>query len=199
MSSFRGQGSEVSPCGVAQHGCGQRSARFNQLVVGLAILLLLGLVPAAPSQAAPRTIAPQVQSTAAAAPTRVNCARPPYDHLVNGINIDKTCQRAYFVSKGKVVRKARVSTGMAGYRTRSGNFRIYRRLDRWAESKIYKGAMMYRPMFFSGGQAIHGSVTDALVKPYPASHGCVRMPHRDVDWLWRNGWGVGTRVHVFYR
>ena len=46
---------------------------------------------------------------------------------------------------------------------------------------------MYRSLYFSGGQAIHGSHSDTYVVTYPASHGCVRMLHRDVDWLWRKG------------
>lgn len=176
------------------------SARVSVGVLVAALAVFFGAMPI-PAQALPEAgpVPAVASSVASAVPARVNCARPPYSRLVNGINIDKTCQRAYFVRHGKIVRRTRVSTGKPGYRTRSGYFRIYRRLNKWAESKIYKGAFMYRPMFFSGGQAIHGSVTDALVKPYPASHGCVRMPKADVRWLWAHGWGVGTRVHVFNR
>ena len=51
-------------------------------------------------------------------------------------------------------------------------------------------------MQFSGGQAMHGSATDALVRTYPASHGCVRMLHRDIDALQAGGVGNGTLVRV---
>lgn len=122
------------------------------------------------------------------------------DLVTNGINIDKTCQRAYFTRNGKVIRNVAVSTGKEGYRTRAGRFRIYRTVNKWAESKLYPGAMMYRPAFFSGGQAIHGSAADWLVRPYPDSHGCVRMRHADVNWMWSHGYANrGTRVYVFVR
>ena len=32
---------------------------------------------------------------------------------------------------------------------------------------------LYDPMYFTGGYAIHGNPS---VPPYPASHGCVRVP-----------------------
>jgi lipoprotein-anchoring transpeptidase ErfK/SrfK len=44
---------------------------------------------------------------------------------------------------------------------------------------------------------VHGSATDALVLPYPASHGCVRMLHSAIDELWANGVGIGTKVLVY--
>ena len=56
---------------------------------------------------------------------------------------------------------------------------------------------MYRPFFFNGGQALHGSSNDSLVKWYPASHGCVRMLHADIDALWDAGFGRGDRVYVY--
>jgi lipoprotein-anchoring transpeptidase ErfK/SrfK len=58
---------------------------------------------------------------------------------------------------------------------------------------------MYRSLYFNGGEAVHGSYSDSYVVTYPASHGCVRMLHRDVDWLWRNGWTIGTTVRVYGR
>ena len=33
--------------------------------------------------------------------------------------------------------------------------------------------VLYKPMYFTGGYAIHGNPS---VPPYPASHGCVRIP-----------------------
>jgi lipoprotein-anchoring transpeptidase ErfK/SrfK len=52
-------------------------------------------------------------------------------------------------------------------------------------------------MQFSGGQALHGSATDRLVTTSPASHGCVRMLHRDIDALQSGGVDNGTLVRVF--
>jgi lipoprotein-anchoring transpeptidase ErfK/SrfK len=69
----------------------------------------------------------------------------------------------------------------------------------WRTSTIYPEARMYKPMQFSGGQALHGSATDRLVKAYPASHGCVRMLHRDIDAMQAGGVGTGTLVRVYGR
>ena len=86
---------------------------------------------------------------------------------------------------------------MAGYETPIGNYRIFSQVNRWQESGLYPGAMMYRPKYFNGGRAIHGSATDALVKTYPASHGCVRMLHNAIDQLWTAGVGIGTPIQVY--
>jgi lipoprotein-anchoring transpeptidase ErfK/SrfK len=61
---------------------------------------------------------------------------------------------------------------------------------------LYPDAWMYRPKYFAPSIALHGSATDALVKTYPASHGCVRMLHHHVDRLWKNDIGIGYRVIV---
>lgn len=63
------------------------------------------------------------------------------------------------------------SAGQCGYaRTPVGDFTIYRREGGWTQSPL---GLMYRPMFFTGGFAIHGSMYPL---PHPASHGCVRVP-----------------------
>ena len=125
------------------------------------------------------------------------------NRLVTGINISRTCQSVSLVAYSAYrqtryfVKFFKASTGQPGFETRTGNFRIYSQTDDWLESNIYEGAMMYRPKFFSGGQALHGSISDSLVLPYPASHGCVRMLHSAVDYLWSHGYGIGTRVLVY--
>lgn len=123
--------------------------------------------------------------------------------LVTGINISRTCQTVSLVAYSNY-RKARyfvkffkASTGQPGFETRTGTFKIYTQTNDWLESNVYPGAMMYKPKFFSGGQALHGSASDSLVLPYPASHGCVRMLHSAVDYLWANGYGIGTMVLVY--
>jgi lipoprotein-anchoring transpeptidase ErfK/SrfK len=57
-----------------------------------------------------------------------------------------------------------VSTGATG-NTPIGLFHVY--------SKVPGGAVMYYSNYFIGAFAIHGYVN---VPPYPASHGCVRVP-----------------------
>jgi peptidoglycan hydrolase-like protein with peptidoglycan-binding domain len=58
-----------------------------------------------------------------------------------------------------------------------GSFAVSRKLD--FEEKAPLGTL-YRPMYFKGGYAVHGSRS---VPGYPASHGCVRVSYEDEDWL----------------
>ena len=118
--------------------------------------------------------------------------------MVAGVNVSRTCQSAFWVGSDREYRRVMAaSTGKAGYRTRVGTHRIFRTHSVWRFSTIYPEARMYKPMQFSGGQALHGSATDQLVKTYPASHGCVRMLHRDIDAMQAGGVGNGTMVRVF--
>jgi lipoprotein-anchoring transpeptidase ErfK/SrfK len=86
---------------------------------------------------------------------------------------------------------------MGKYATRLGTNRIFITHRTWRYSTIYPEARMYKPLQFDGGQAIHGSASDSMVKTYPASHGCVRMLHRDINALHAGGVGNGTWVKVF--
>ncbi len=53
---------------------------------------------------------------------------------------------------------------------------------------------LYRPMFYSGNYAIHGS---GSIPPVPASHGCARISVEAMDMFWSSGLlGVGSRVLV---
>jgi L,D-transpeptidase catalytic domain len=119
--------------------------------------------------------------------------------MVTGVNVSVKCQTAFFVRNGKVLRAVPVSTGRPGYRTRLGTVRIFRSVNGVETSNSFPEDHwnMYRSLYFSGGQAVHGSYSDTYVVTYPASHGCVRMLHRDVDWLWRKGWTIGTTVKVY--
>lgn len=117
--------------------------------------------------------------------------------MINGVNVSITCQAAFWVEGGHYVRVMDGTTGKPGHATRLGTSTIFRSYTTWRGSTIYKGAMMYKPMQFNGGEALHGSATDHLVKTYPASHGCVRMLHRDIDALHAGGVGIGTKVRVF--
>ena len=70
-----------------------------------------------------------------------------------------------------------IQTGVA--MTRNGLHAIYReRAEGWWEGDLGK---IYRPKYFSGGQAVHGSNN---VPAYPASHGCVRVSIPAMDYIW---------------
>lgn len=63
--------------------------------------------------------------------------------------------------------------------TRNGLHAVYREHpEGWWEGDLGK---IYRPKYFSGGQAVHGSNN---VPAYPASHGCVRVSIPAMDFIW---------------
>ncbi len=94
--------------------------------------------------------------------------RQPADHL----EIDKTHQVLYVVRGGEIALISPVSTaGIAGYYTPEGRFAIYRKVVGYDPSPL---GVLLNPMYFVGGYAIHGNPS---VPPYPASHGCVRVPN----------------------
>lgn len=54
--------------------------------------------------------------------------------------------------------------------TPCGRFSVFQKISGWRKSPLGE---MHNPMYLVGGIAIHGS---ASVPPYPASHGCIRIP-----------------------
>ena len=65
--------------------------------------------------------------------------------------------------------------------TPTGRFRVYKEVNGLRISPLGE---LWRPKFFHGGYAIHGS---ASVPPYPASHGCVRVSNEAMNWIWSHG------------
>ena len=77
----------------------------------------------------------------------------------------------YVVRGSHVALIVPVSTaGLPGRFTPTGRFAIYRKVNGFDPSPL---GTLYDPMYFTGGYAIHGNPS---VPPYPASHGCVRVP-----------------------
>ena len=74
-----------------------------------------------------------------------------------------------------------------------GSFKIDReRPDGWWIGDL---GQIYRPKYFSGGVAIHGSMS---VPAYPSSHGCVRLTTKAMDFIWDNDiLPRGTQVLVY--
>ncbi|WP_369370978.1 L,D-transpeptidase family protein [Promicromonospora sp. Populi] len=120
------------------------------------------------------------------------------------LEIDIDRQLVLAVENGRVVRVINASSGNGEtyealgntYRanTPRGSFAVYRSEDRMYESGLELGEM-WRPKFFTGGIAVHGS---ASVPAFPASHGCVRVSNGAMDWIW-DTWGApaGTPVVVY--
>ena len=96
---------------------------------------------------------------------------PRYEQPANHIEIYKGRQVLYVVRNSRVALIVPVSTaGLPGRFTPVGRFSIYRKVVGFDPSPL---GTLYDPMYFTGGYAIHGNPS---VPPYPASHGCVRVP-----------------------
>jgi lipoprotein-anchoring transpeptidase ErfK/SrfK len=114
------------------------------------------------------------------------------------ILIDQTCQIMFAGTAGGQVRFVfPTSTGQAAFPTRlqdrtpAYRFNPANHNGGWHNSTTYPAAVdnplngnMYRPLYFDGGQAIHGANS---VPRSPASHGCARLRtwHQDelLGWL----------------
>lgn len=103
---------------------------------------------------------------------RPRIPRPRYREPADHIEIDKTRQVLFVVRGGEVALISPVSTaGIAGWYTPEGRFAIYRKVVGYDPSPL---GVLLNPMYFYGGYAIHGNPS---VPPYPASHGCIRVPN----------------------
>jgi peptidoglycan hydrolase-like protein with peptidoglycan-binding domain len=81
------------------------------------------------------------------------------------VEVDKARQVLLVVRGGKVVLTVATSTGATG-NTPLGSWRVYRKVGGF-------DWVLYYPSYFLRGFAVHGYPD---VPPYPASHGCARIP-----------------------
>ena len=96
-------------------------------------------------------------------------------HLVRGGQRVVTLQ----VSSGSGERYQNAA-GTATALTPVGDFVIERRIE---GERVAPLGVLYDPMYFHRGFAIHGSPS---VPPWPASHGCVRITRADAAWMIAN-------------
>lgn len=105
------------------------------------------------------------------------------------IEVSLRSQTAVLVTNGRVVRTISIASGVPGYATPAGTWRVYRK-ERMSWSIKYK-AWMPLASYYVGGYAVHQGV----VGSGPASHGCVRVPAPFSATVYR--WlAQGNRVHV---
>ena len=89
-----------------------------------------------------------------------------------------------------VTRVLHVSSGRPGYDTPAGRFHVERRYTKdWS---VPYAVWLPWASYFVGGVAFHEAPE---VPATAASHGCVRVPHGDAEWLYRRI-RVGTPVTV---
>jgi N-acetylmuramoyl-L-alanine amidase len=117
--------------------------------------------------------------------------RPRYSGPADHLEVNKGRQVLYVVRRGRVVLIVPISTaGIAGTYTPVGRFSIYRKVGGFDPSPL---GTLYDPMYFTGGYAIHGNPS---VPPYPASHGCVRVPMWVAPYLYATT-PYGQTVYVY--
>lgn len=117
--------------------------------------------------------------------------RPRYSSPADHIEIDIARQVLSVVRDRRIDEIVPVSTaGVPGYGTPLGRFTIVRKILGWRRSRL---GILYNPMYFTGGYAIHGSPS---VPPFPASHGCVRVPMWLADKLYAQH-GHGETVYIY--
>jgi hypothetical protein len=109
-------------------------------------------------------------------------ARYPGDH----VEVSKGRQVLFLVRDGKVALVLPVSTGATG-NTPLGHWRVYSRVPG------FNALAMYYSSFFVGAFAIHGYHS---VPPYPASHGCVRIPLWVADRVY-SLIDYGTAIYIY--
>jgi lipoprotein-anchoring transpeptidase ErfK/SrfK len=108
-------------------------------------------------------------------------APAPQDNSYAHIEVDLKRQVLLVVdAEGKAIKVLPVCTGNEhfyiedGRRNRAhtprGRFTVTRKINGWRRSTL---GLLYYPSYIINGIAIHGSPT---VLPYPASHGCIRIP-----------------------
>jgi len=143
----------------------------------------------------------QVDGVTAAALER---ATRPAPRATSGdvVEIDKTRQVVLVVRGGQTQWVFNTSTGTEkpytyeGQQyladTPTGAYKVTREIDGIRESHLGR---MYRPRYFNGGIAFHGSPS---IPAYPASHGCIRLTNAAMDFWWSSGIAVvGSAVTVY--
>jgi lipoprotein-anchoring transpeptidase ErfK/SrfK len=121
-------------------------------------------------------------------------ASPPSPHAdgpPRRIEVYREKGVALLIRGGETVRAIHVSTGGPGNETPAGRFEIFRKeLRSW--SVPFQTWLPYAS-YFNNGIAFH-EYPD--VPPYPASHGCVRVPSPEAKGVYRFA-RMGTAVVVF--
>jgi PKD repeat protein len=116
---------------------------------------------------------------------------PRFAQPARHIEVNKGLQVLYVVQGSRVALIVPISTaGVAGAFTPVGRFAVYRKVGGFDPSPL---GTLYDPLYFTGGYAIHGNPS---VPPYPASHGCVRIPMWVAPHLYRTV-PYGETVYVY--
>ncbi|HYJ30158.1 MAG TPA: L,D-transpeptidase family protein [Allosphingosinicella sp.] len=100
-------------------------------------------------------------------------------------------QRLWVFRGRELVATSAVSTGKSGHETPAGSFPILQKRVEHYSNRYDNAPMPYMQRLTHEGIALHGG----RLPGYPASHGCIRLPHRFARRLY-NLTDHGTRVVV---
>jgi L,D-transpeptidase catalytic domain/Putative peptidoglycan binding domain len=116
----------------------------------------------------------------------------PWSIAYRHIEVHKNKQIMILVTRDRTVyRTIHVSTAAPGHVTPSGRFHIYAK-SRMSWSTLFHVWLPWAN-YVVGGIAIHGF---ASVPPYPASHGCIRVPMPEAPMVY--WWApLGTPVSIW--
>lgn len=118
---------------------------------------------------------------------------PPANPAAVKMKISTSAQRIYLVEGDRVLLASPCSVGKASDPTPTGHHRITSKtFDRRRQSQPGAGyPMTYWMSFYSPAYGMHWG----FVKPYPCTHGCVRLPIKTAKKLFEVV-RVGTPVHI---
>jgi peptidoglycan hydrolase-like protein with peptidoglycan-binding domain len=116
--------------------------------------------------------------------------KPKHRRSAAAVEVNLTKRVVYLTKNGKVTKIIDASPGKSSTPTVRGTFSFTRRVDGWRHAPL---GLLWRPYYFHGGYAIHGSRS---VPTYAASHGCVRVTTSSMNRLWGT-FKIGERVYVY--
>ena len=164
----------------------------------------LQAAPAAPAVTTAPATTPLAASTAPVAVTPEPPAKPakprPASYAWNPgkarkgpvtVVVSLSDQKAYVYRNGVKIAYSQVSTGKRGYETPTGSFKILQKRKKHKSNLYEDGDMPYMQRLTWDGIALHGG----RVPNRPASHGCIRFPHRFASKLYGIT-GLGSRVVI---
>jgi lipoprotein-anchoring transpeptidase ErfK/SrfK len=129
----------------------------------------------------------------------LNATKRPIPTRSPGLYVNKTCQILYQIVGNTYKRIVWISTGQPGYDTPNRTGKVWRKWAGAHESSLYDDAYMYDSLYFlkdRPGIALHGSRVNSLIKPYPASHRCVRVMRPEIHQIYADT-PIGTKVQIY--
>jgi lipoprotein-anchoring transpeptidase ErfK/SrfK len=106
------------------------------------------------------------------------------------IRVDRANMRAWLYQDGEMVLVSPVTPGKPGSSTPAGKFHVINKHRHWT-STIYHVPMPFFLRLNPGYFGLH----EGPMRPYPASHGCIRLPRKEAE-MFFNRTKIGTPVWI---